>query len=317
MWWSLSTTCTAPAATEGGSWSNATTAMFVASGIGASAATRAMPSMPGDGSSRYSTSPSRAFATRMPVSGVHAAFGSRRSGTPGNAGGLDLVVGREHATLQLDRREAPAVDHPAGLIDELVGGERLAPFVGIGAGVSGPLVEQVRAVRHGVAHAAAEQVDDRPPDRPSLHVEARHLERREDPVHRAGTGDHAGDPVAPVRAGPEYARDHLPQAFGLERVVTRQLGRHGAQPLQVDVVGVGLAPADQALDGVDPHDRPQRERLVHADRVEQRRVGERDRGDGDPADPGGGRAHAEILSTGGEQPGGKGRSGGVPIVEGV
>ena len=52
-----------------------------------------------------------------------------------------------------------------------------------------------------------------------------------------------------------------------------------SQPGQVPGVGVGLAEADQAGVGVQLDDRAQRERLVHADGVEQRRVGERDRRD--------------------------------------
>ena len=64
----------------GGSWAKATTHMLVASGIGASRATRAMPSMPEVGSSRYSSTPSRSRATATEVSSVHAAFGSSRSG---------------------------------------------------------------------------------------------------------------------------------------------------------------------------------------------------------------------------------------------
>ena len=69
----------------GGRWAKATTHMLVASGMGASRATRAMPSMPGVGSSRYSSTPSMSRATVADVSVVHTAFGSRRSGWPGKA----------------------------------------------------------------------------------------------------------------------------------------------------------------------------------------------------------------------------------------
>ena len=69
----------------GGRWAKATTHMLVASGIGASRATRAMPSMPGVGSSRYSSTPSSSRATPRAVSTVHAAFGSSRSGWSGKA----------------------------------------------------------------------------------------------------------------------------------------------------------------------------------------------------------------------------------------
>ena len=59
--------------------------MLVASGIGACAATSAIPSRPGVGSSRYSRMPASPEATLTEVCGVQAALGSRRSGIPGNA----------------------------------------------------------------------------------------------------------------------------------------------------------------------------------------------------------------------------------------
>jgi hypothetical protein len=55
----------------------------------------------------------------------------------------------------------------------------------------------------------------------------------------------------------------------------------GAQRVQMLLVGVGLAQAGKARVGIDLHDGAQRERLVHADRVEQRRVSKRDRRDRD------------------------------------
>ena len=85
MWWSERMMPTARFATASGTCSKAVTHMFVASGIGAVAATSAIASSPGTGSSRYSSAPARRFATRCAVARLQAAFGSRRSGTRGNS----------------------------------------------------------------------------------------------------------------------------------------------------------------------------------------------------------------------------------------
>ena len=91
--------------------------------------------------------------------------------------GRHLLLGREHPALEFDCGEAVFVDDAAGLRDDAVGVERLAERVGLAAGVAGPLVEQVGAERHGVAHLAAEQIGHRPAGGVALHVEARDLER--------------------------------------------------------------------------------------------------------------------------------------------
>jgi hypothetical protein len=70
--------------------------------------------------------------------------------------------------------------------------------------------------------------------------------------------------------------------LGVVDVGTLDDGGRRAQRLQVLLVRVGLAEAGQALVGRDLDDRPQRERLVHADRVQQRRIGERHRRDRHP-----------------------------------
>ena len=88
-----------------------------------------------------------------------------------------LLLGRQHAALELERTEAPAVHHPPGLGDQLVGIERFAPEVGLLAGVPGPLVEEVAAERHPVADGATEQVAHRTTGLPAGEVEARDLER--------------------------------------------------------------------------------------------------------------------------------------------
>ena len=66
--------------------------MLVASGIAASRATCAMPSMPGVGSSRYSSTPASSRATPIDVAGVQAAFGSSRSGWSGKASRSALIA---------------------------------------------------------------------------------------------------------------------------------------------------------------------------------------------------------------------------------
>ncbi len=88
-----------------------------------------------------------------------------------------LLLGREDAALEFDCGEAVFVDDAPGLRDDPVRVERLAERVGLCAGMRRPLVEQVGAERHGVAHLAAEQIGDRPAGGVSLHVEAGDLER--------------------------------------------------------------------------------------------------------------------------------------------
>ena len=131
-----------------------------------------------------------------------------------------------------------------------------------------------------------------------LHVEAGHLERREHLIDGAGRGDHArGAHRGVVTAKPLGNRG----ANGVERehvLAGDRLGG-GGQAGQVPGVGVGLAQPDQSGVGVQLDDRAQRERLMHADGVEQRRVDERDGGDaraGD-ADPTGGHQRAAASSS--------------------
>jgi hypothetical protein len=64
---------------------NVVTHMFVASGIPAHRATRAISAVPLVGSSRYSSTPASCPATYREVSTDQAPLGSRRNGCPGNA----------------------------------------------------------------------------------------------------------------------------------------------------------------------------------------------------------------------------------------
>jgi len=104
-----------------------------------------------------------------------------------------LLLRGKHPALELERAEAPSVDHGPCLRDDGVRSERLAPRVVIGAGVTGPLVEEVAAERHAVAHRPAEQVGHRAVGLTALHVEARDLERRVDRVDRRPHVEHAAE----------------------------------------------------------------------------------------------------------------------------
>jgi hypothetical protein len=65
----------------------------------------------------------------------------------------------------------------------------------------------------------------------------------------------------------------------------------------VPLVGIGLTEAGHARIGIELDDRPQGVRLVHADRVQQRRVIERDRGDPHSGDPDGTGHHPPALTS--------------------
>src|SRR6266851_1994884 len=128
-WWSPSTTCTARVRKASGMWSKAVTHMLVLRGIGVCSATWDMPSMPWVGSSRYSRSTARSFsATRIDVSTDQAAF-------------------------DLEDRHAETLGETLGLLDQLFGGERLAPFV-----IAGLFEEEVRRERHSAPRRTAQQV---------------------------------------------------------------------------------------------------------------------------------------------------------------
>ena len=76
----------------------------------------------------------------------------------------------------------------------------------------------------------------------------------------------------------------MPQSGQVVGVVPGQLTGDRVEAGQVSLVGVGLAEPKQTRVGVQLDDRPKRERLVDAHHVEQGRVLERDRRDGDPGD---------------------------------
>lgn len=226
----------------------------------------------------------------MAVGTVQAALGSSRSGSSGKAARSadrgDLLVGREDAALQLEGGEAVALHHGAGLGDDALGVERLAPGVGFTARVGGPLVEEVAAERDGLAHRAAEQVGHRAAEQFALDVQTGDLERGEHTVDGAAAGDHAGQSVAVAARNPgQRLLGGGEQGVQGEDVLAGQGACGGLQPGQVGRVGVGLAePGDTGV-GLHLDDGAQGEGLVHAHRVEQRGIVEGDRGDGDRGDP--------------------------------
>ena len=82
----------------------------------------------------------------------------------------------------------------------------------------------------------------------------------------------------------ETVGDQRPDGVEREDILPDDGVGGGRQPLEVGGIGIGLAQSDQARIGIQLDYRAQREGLVHTDRVEQRRVGERDRGDARPGD---------------------------------
>ena len=102
-------------------------------------------------------------------------------------------------------------------------------------------------------------------------------------VDGAGRGDHArGADGGGVTAQP--VGDRGADRVEREHVQTGDRVGGGLQPGKMRLVGVGLAEPDEPRVGIQLDDRAQRVGLVHADRVEQRRVGERDRGDAGAGD---------------------------------
>ncbi|GES22966.1 hypothetical protein Aple_058650 [Acrocarpospora pleiomorpha] len=82
-----------------------------------------------------------------------------------------------------------------GLGDDFFGGQGCAEAVGGGAGVGGPFVEEVRAVRDGIADWAAEEVAYGAADGFALDVEGGYLEWGVDAVDALLFGGHSGQAV--------------------------------------------------------------------------------------------------------------------------
>ena len=170
------------------------------------AATSAIPSMPGVGSSRYSTTPASRLATLTEVAGVQAPLGSSRSGSDRGYAARSASIAAHSSsggsTPPLSLSEPKP--HPSTIRlawrHDAVGVERLSPCVRLGAGVPGPFVEQVAAERHAVADRTAQQVAHRPAELPALHVQAGDLEGRVDGRDGGADVEHPaeGCPAPPV-----------------------------------------------------------------------------------------------------------------------
>ncbi|CAM5657484.1 hypothetical protein SCANM63S_06219 [Streptomyces canarius] len=199
------------------------------------------------------------------------------------ADGGDLLVGREHPTLELERAEAVPLPEPARLFHHTGRVERGTPLVRLGGDprrVPVPLVEEVGAVLDRVPHLAAEQRVHGQAERLALGVEAGDLEGGQHGQPQFVGGLHPAQPARVRLAldpGGVHGEVDPEQAVHVhDRPSGEPVGQRPGQ-LQVLGVAVGLAEPGGPVDGDDLHDQPGGVRLVHALGVEQRRVGDQDR----------------------------------------
>ena len=236
----------------------------------------------------------------MEVTGDQAAFGSSRSGWSGKAARSARIASTSSSGGKTPPFSLSAVNPYSSTrrraCRTMPSGSSASPQPsGVLARVRRPLVEEVGRERHRVPDRAAQQVGDRAAGRLALDVQARDLERGEHRVGGRGVADRPRRDRVP--ALPDDAGDPAVDLLGVVRVHAHDGVRDRAQRRQVVVVGVGLAEPGQPAVGGDLDHRAERERLVHADRVQQRRIGERDRGDRDAADPQGVAAHAPTAAS--------------------
>ncbi|CAM5727122.1 hypothetical protein SVIOM342S_10175 [Streptomyces violaceorubidus] len=199
--------------------------------------------------------------------------------------GGDLLFGREDAALELEGGEAVPLGEAAGLLDHAGRVEGGAPVVllrGHALGVTGPLVEEVGAVLHGVADLAAEQGVHGQAERLAEGVEAGDLEAGEDGQAQLVGGLDAAQPADVHLPGDPGGVDgdlvgEGEQAVEVRDLTADQLVGERAGQFQVLVVAVGLADAGDAVGGLHLDDQTGGVRLVHALGVEQGRVGDQDR----------------------------------------
>jgi hypothetical protein len=148
------------------------------------------------------------------------------------------------------------------------------------------LEEQVGAVRHRIAHRAAEQIDHRRTDDLPLQIEHRDFERAR----------HLGGALRAVRSRRQFELDRArPRPddrpytlFHALEVEGRQAEHQPAglvQHAQHRLVAIGLGQADAPVTAFDLDDGTQCPWLVDAGSVQQRAVPERDRRDADVGDP--------------------------------
>ncbi len=199
--------------------------------------------------------------------------------------GRDLLVGREDAALELEGGEAVALLEPPGLFHHARRVDGGAPVVLLGRDalrVAGPLVEQVGAVLDGVAHLAAQQRVHGQSEGLAEGVEAGDLEGGDDGQPQLVGGLDAPQPadvdgvLDPGAVHGDLVRER-DQAVQIADLVPFQPLGEGAGQLQVLGVAVGLPHARDPVGRDDLDDQPGRVRLVHALRVQQRRVRDQDR----------------------------------------
>ena len=209
-----------------------TTHMLVASGIGASrghlghpvdAGSRDPPGTPAD--------PRSARRPRSEVATVHAAFGSRRSGRPGNASRSARIAAisssrREHPALELDRAEAVLGRPAAGPGRRCPAGSSASPYSSARQRrMRGPLVEQVggeRRPRRGPCRRAGPPPAGRSacpagPGRPP----------------RTGERPAAGSFADWSRRSGRAGRARRPRRARLRPGYSRPLGSNGSSPISV------------------------------------------------------------------------------------
>ena len=234
---------------------------------------RAMPAMPPapgpPGTRGRRRAPGRP-AARSPR--VQAAFGSSRSGWSGErlaqrADRGDLLVGREHAALELDRAEAVAGRSCGRACATTPAGSSASPHSS-GFGVRGarPTCRTgTRCTATAVPDRAAEQVAHRAAEQLALDVQAGDLERRRTPGPRA-----RGQRSRSARAGPKHGRRPAPSRSGCS-----SFSAYTSRPDQMGAQRARAVPGGRCRRSVSPrpvipssvcslHDGAQRPRLVHA-----------------------------------------------------
>ena len=179
------------------------------------------------------------------------------------------------------------VHHGPGLLHNAGRVQGGTPGIVVLAGVARPFVEQVPAELHRFPDGAAEEVADRPAEELALDIQRGDVKRGQHAVGCARTGDHAAHAVA-----------------ALDVVLLQCLGNPAAQSVDVEnirpghgrgrelkpgkMAGITVGFTETRYPGIrlDLHDGPQREGFVDTDRVQERRVLERHRRDGNACNPG-------------------------------
>ena len=220
--------------------------MLVASGIGACRATSAMPSMPAGRilqvlQNAIQFAATRARSRRPGGVGVEAEGMVGKRG-PQRADRLDLLLGREHAALELDRGEAVLRRPSAGPAPRCRPGRAPRPRRPAPGRGARPTCRTGRPRTARVTHGAAEQVGNRPAERPCPACPGRppRRERTPGPRRAAGSspgqavrgggvaGQHVGHPAVHLARGVKTsARDACATARSRRRWPRRRRSRPG------------------------------------------------------------------------------------------